>query len=921
VRKLHRLITAAALIALTTATRADVCNIKVVTDANPDYSDIGSFIHSSTSNWKEDRDKCWAVFYWNHIGRRQTWPMCVHGQTVTDPICQFNDYGYTMCSTISGINCAIFGAMGLPVRYWDIGLHTVMDVEFDGKYHMIDDSMSALYTLCDGKTLASVDEIGQEGACAASGGKVEPGHIAKYHCLYATSPNGFLTGADVRRSLESEAYCFDPTFLKYRHYYNNWDLGHRYSLNLRDHEVYTRYYHRLDEGSTNAVAQPKADKDYRADPAYFTPNPFDEVGGGDPESVNRAYHIRGNGVRTYVPELSEAGLTREAWSLDGVRVTAGGVAPKATGTPGSVIFSVEGANVLTSLKIAATLVRKTDNDRAAIAISVNNGQTWKEVYTADKTGEQQADVKLIPEVNGSYEVLVKVSLLGKGAPVDAALKSLRFEAITQINSKTQPRLRLGKNTVYVGTGAPSQSIVLCPGLVGEAWKANVVDSHNVATYRDPKTQAAQHPGYMAVMFAEKANEEAYIVFKIDAPGDLTGLTYGGRYYNAAAQAHVDTLHSFDNGKTWTNSYSLTDTSAPWDVIHYEKAKTIPKGVRSVLVKYVWNAKNAGCAACGLYSVRMEANYQPVDAAFKPLEVAFAWKEVQKDYTSVMRSHIQKVDKVPCTYVINVGGEDHPAMGSLRVNLVGAQPAPATYGYSDGKDVGGEKVRDRWMTVGKVLSTGKPYTASVKSKESWGAGDPDGRKLTDGVVGSCYSGSSSPTDGVLYTPGTKPEITVDLGSPQKCGAFRIQAISGWPFLDALQGQKKDKVEVLTSLDGQAFTSRGFFDFNLRRKDIPVNFMVPDNESLTGYNFPLILAAPVEARYIRFKIDPAHMLGISEVQALDGIAYAPFDLKIALPDGHDRSDVTAYPLRHDPSKEFKRSRKRMGPDGSTFLGDLP
>ena len=81
--------------------RAEVCNIKVVTDANPDYSDIGSMLHSITDNWPENRDKCWAIWYWNHIARRQTMPMVLHGMALTDPIRQFNDYGYTMCSTIA----------------------------------------------------------------------------------------------------------------------------------------------------------------------------------------------------------------------------------------------------------------------------------------------------------------------------------------------------------------------------------------------------------------------------------------------------------------------------------------------------------------------------------------------------------------------------------------------------------------------------------------------------------------------------------------------------------------------------------------------------------------------------------------------------------------------------------------------------
>ncbi len=38
--------------------------------------------------------------------------MILHGQELTDPIRQFNDYGYTMCSTIAGINCAIWARWG-----------------------------------------------------------------------------------------------------------------------------------------------------------------------------------------------------------------------------------------------------------------------------------------------------------------------------------------------------------------------------------------------------------------------------------------------------------------------------------------------------------------------------------------------------------------------------------------------------------------------------------------------------------------------------------------------------------------------------------------------------------------------------------------------------------------------------------------
>ena len=890
------------------AAQAEVCNIRVVTDANPDYTDIGSMLHSITSNWQETKDKCWAIFYWNHIARRQTAPMQVHGMELTDPIRQFNDYGYTMCSTIAGNNCAIFGALGLNVRFWDISMHTVMDVEYDGAYHMYDSSLTALYTLCDGKTLAPVDEIGQEGACEASGGKVEPGHIAKYHCLYASSKNGFLTGADTPRSVAEEYRCFNPGGLKFRYYTNNWDLGHRYILNLRDNEVYTRTYHRTDIGSPNAVVQNDKNPKYLADPAYFVPN-----GKKDPESVNERYHIRGNGLRTWAPPLTADGLAKNADTVTGLKGGAAGVEPAVAGSAGEVVFKVEGANVITSMVIKAALARKGADDVAAISVSDNNGLTWKEVFKADKTGEVPAEIKLIDEVNGAYEVLVMVSLMGKAAPGDARLTSISFDTITMVNSKTQPTLKLGKNTVYVGAGEQTESVVIWPELQGETYKSTIVEEKNIAT--EPK-----HKGWYGVMFPTDANEDAYIVYRIDTPADMTRLVAGGRYYNRAAKSRTQVLYSLDKGETWTKMYELTDTTPPWDTIHYDKAD-IPAGHKSVLVKYLINTaypQDTG-HGCSIYAVRMEANYKPADTTFKPMEVTFAWKERQEDYGKfVERSHTQLVEKVPFTYTINVAGADHPIVDSLTVNLKGARqataspPAEVKYGYSDGKDVGGEKFQGRWVTFGKNLAEGKPYTCSAASLTQWGSGDPDGKKLTDGVVGSSYTGGVCMGYGPMWDKGPV-DITVDLGQDQKMGAFRIHTL-GYPWWDAGKGQVKDKVEVLTSADDKEYASQGFFNFDLRWKDLPANYMWTDEETFCGHNFELILPKPVEARYVRYRLSPARNCEVTEVQVLDFIKYEPFDLKIALPDGKDRSDITLYPLKHTPSKEIKVPARK-------FAGSAP
>ena len=877
--------------------RAEVCNIKVVTDANPDYSDIGSMLHSITDNWPENRDKCWAIWYWNHIARRQTSPMILHGMELTDPIRQFNDYGFTMCSTISGVNCSIWSALGLKARFWDICNHTVCDVEVDGRFQHYDGSLSAMYTLCDGKTIAAVEDVGREGACEASGGRTEAGHVAKYHCLTATSRNGFLTGCDTARSLDQVAGDFLVAGLKYRYYYNNWNLGHRYILNLRDGEVYTRIYRRADLDSPDKVKQSK-DGDYAADPNYFVPN-----NGRDPETPNPRYHIRGNGSRTWAPPLTAEGLRANATGVSGLRAASGGgIEPVEAGKPGEAVFKVEGANVIASMKIRAGLALKSADDSAAVSISTDNGLNWKPVFKSDASNASLS-ASLRSEVNGAYDVLVKITLLGKASASDAQLKGLIFDTVTMVNSKTQPRLNVGRNTVYVGTGEPTESIVVWPELQNDKYKPYVVEEKNVKTEK-------KHPEYLAVMFAAQPKEDAYVVFKVDAPSDITRVTYGGRLRARYPKSHVDLLHSFDGGKTWTTTYSLTDNTPPWDVIRYETVSAVPPGTQSVLFKYLWNGGSAA-DDCGLFNVRMEVNHKAPDSGFKPMDVTFSWKERQADYRLVPRSHTKLVDKVPCTYEINVGGADHPVMESLTVNLKGAR-ADAAYGYSDpsapdgasasrmgGKDAPAEKWQSRWVTYGRNLAAGKPYTCTETSLTQWGAGDPDGKKLTDGVVGPPEAGGIAMSYGALFDEKHRPVITVDLGKAEKCGAFRIQ-IGGYPWWDAIRGEIRDKIEVLTSADGTQYASAGFFDFKLRWKDLPANFMWYDDETFTGHDFELVLPQPVEARYVRFAVTPARFLSISEVQVLDFVRYEPFDLKIALPDGKDRTDLARYPMAHTPTK---------------------
>src|SRR5205814_1170715 len=94
-------------------------------------------------------------------------------------------------------------------------------------------------------------------------------------------------------------------------------------------------------------------------------------------------------------------------------------------------------NVITALKIHGKLSRKSANDPASILVSTVNGLSWREVWRGDSNGEQTIDQRLVKEVNGAYEVLVKFS----GAD---ELRDLDFETATKSHIDFQHSFDGGK---------------------------------------------------------------------------------------------------------------------------------------------------------------------------------------------------------------------------------------------------------------------------------------------------------------------------------------------------------------------------------------------------------------------------------------------------------------------------------------------
>ena len=856
-------------------------NIKVITDASPDFSDMDSMVRSITAKWPTMRQRCWAMWYWVHLARRQTPPQVVHGNELSDPIRQFNDYGYSMCSTMAGVNNAIWNQMGMKVRFRDIHLHTVSECYYDNRWHVYDNSLSTIYTLCDGKTIAGVDDVGKEGACELSGGKVEVGHLAKYHCLASTSRNGFLTGGDGARSLKSEYECFRAPGLQYNWFSCGYETGHRYILNLRDNEAYTRYYVRFDRDKDKFDEEGKK----RVNPeaaGYYVPTVNPGKNRGEPKDPERGVNLRGNGLWVFKPSLAADQYKKAIWAEKNIVAAGGYLQPAKAGESASATYRINSANVTTSMTISADILRKRADDSVAASISTDNGLHWQEIFKAEDTGTFNATVDLIKEVNGQYQTLIRFDMLAGNDPAGAALMGLEVRTITQVNSKAMPRLNIGKNVIYVDAGEQADSIVFYPDNSTEAYKLHVCDEKNIG-------QDNSMGAYHGPIHPLNRSKEAFVTYRVDAPGEITSVNIGGRFENRAKDNHVDLLWSVDGGKTWKLAWSLTDFSKPYDTLHHELVQ-IPAGNKTVWVKYFMT--KGSCVRSNI----IEAHVKPAAAEFKPLEVTWTWDERQADRSLVRRSHTQLVEKVPCRYEINVGGEDHPVMVSTQTRLAGssvaanAQPAnklaAVKYGYSDGKDsAGAKKFIYQWQTVGTNYAQGKRYTTSVASEKWKDSAGPGSRKLTDGIVASSFACDKDRPYGETWESQAEPfDIDVDLDQPCKCGAFRIQLGNCWPKTDSLvQGDNEDKVELLTSADGKKWSSQGFFNLNLWYKDLPINYILPDSEKLEGYNYELLLPKPVECRLVRWRVSaPKHVVLITEVQALDFIRYEPFDIRLTLPD---------------------------------------
>jgi hypothetical protein len=870
---------------------AAVYNLHLVTDNVPDYTDLPSLVESATGNWQNPQDKCIAIWRWGRRGRHQMSCATEGGRYILDPILHFNSYGAMNCGIVSLLNIACWRQLGYGARYIQLGDHTVSEVSWDDgrSWHLFDSSMS-IYCYNHEGQVASCEEIKEAHACALSGGKSEPGHYYLYHyapaCGTHPGPTGWRCAADqpvaFGRTLEAGASSYTNGFDVDR-YCQMARYGHRYVLNLRPYESYTRYWSPLNRDRQGTEAD--------GDLAYFRPMP----NGSDPDGPHGENHIRGNGRWVFEPGLSLPACRELFYDDQDVRLRSeDGVGPNLHPAQAAVTaraaFKIYAANVITSMRIDARGLRTTEEDSLSLCVSRDAGLHWQPVWNVKETGRQEMHTILREEVAGVTQCLLGVEMRAGRNPSDVGLDSLRVVTITQLDRLTLPKLTLGVNEVLLRADEQVETTELWPALHAGTYRQTACAEDNV--FRDKQADGM----YKATLGAGANGRECSITWRMVVPSDITGVTCGIISTNRSPQSRVSLFRSWD-GVKFEQFHRNQDGDFPFDEQVLESFKDAPSGMRQAYLRAAFFCRNGAATynMPGIQDLLLRVCHRPRDASFEPIEVTYCWTE-HRAQGEVVRAHTELVRSLPHRYRIDVAGRRDPTMHWVRMNLQGHGPDGKVerYGYSDGVDVGPgwerAKVTYRW---GRNLAQDKPYTASRTPSGSSANPDTDGRELTNGII-------IAPTDYVrdktvqaataFWDAGEPVTFVVDLESEARIAGVRVST-----HQPNARFCHPATVEVAVSEDGRQWQSAGTIrhddlwnppgDYEpWEHDDSPAYEDLPAGGRL-AYSFPLVFAQPLSGRYLRYVCTPLEGkgMGISEFQAFEQIEVSPWAAEIRLPEG--------------------------------------
>lgn len=345
-------------------------------------------------------------------------------RTVRDPVKLINVYGYGYCGILGPTMAGVCQGMGLGrsrtliLPGWG---HVAAETFYDGKWHYLDLDVRTAFRRADGSLAAMADA--QRDAALWQG--------PRGPLFFPLDP------------LEPVRKVYEQTPV--RHYYDFHSGGHTMDYVLRQGETFTRWWQPRD-------GRWQHNERYHQEPFF---RQLIERAPRGPKCKHQGWtsHAHGNGRFVYQPDLTDRSSDFEDGVYDSVNVRAapGGLTLRESGQ-GEAIFEVRSPYIIVPLvgKLDTTeddreaSVVELDAAHATLAVSLDNGLTWKEMVSPSKAFD------LTERVSGTFGYLLKVSL--KGEPDRAIVRSLKITTWVQVAPASLPALRQGKNEMTYCTG-------------------------------------------------------------------------------------------------------------------------------------------------------------------------------------------------------------------------------------------------------------------------------------------------------------------------------------------------------------------------------------------------------------------------------------------------------------------------------------
>ncbi|MCZ2154143.1 MAG: transglutaminase-like domain-containing protein [Bryobacterales bacterium] len=425
---------------IASASLPQISGIEVTGQAQPNCWRVDELVREVTKGATTDREKALALYRFGmeHIIHFNG-PIEQGDLYVTDPTKIIGVYGYALCGNNSSAMNALYEAAGLKARVRWLKYHEVPEVWFENRWNYLDSDMFGYVYLDDGKTIAGVDDLIRDAD------------------LFTRQKNPPIPYFPFDKKSDM-ASVFRNAFNR-KNYHAHPDT-HLMRLALRTGESVRMFYRPQDRFYLREGLPYNLGTQYRD---YWTLGPVRKDSYAWTDESPAAY---GNARFDYRPRLGSVEFRNENPEIRDVTYCEGRQMPALCAAPGATAFMVVDVTtpfVIAGLQndlsnfsdnsngaiISGQFWRNREEDWNTISISVDNGNSWHEVWRNRLIGAIPFRVDVTPLVEGYSGYKVKFEWTDTARQDKSGVSDLAFETWTELSPMALPRLVAGENTFKV----------------------------------------------------------------------------------------------------------------------------------------------------------------------------------------------------------------------------------------------------------------------------------------------------------------------------------------------------------------------------------------------------------------------------------------------------------------------------------------